>query len=100
MELPAGERLSLEAVDHYVLVTVVNDRSVPWIYGLLAIGLMSSGIALLIPVRRVVVTASSSGQTIVMKAVVAHSRKSPAFAAQVREAIGCSADGGTQEGET
>jgi len=92
--LPGGEQFMVEDVGYYARISIADDWSVPFIYALFTLSVLSMTVAILVPHRHVLVflTEESSGAMLYID--VRHSRGAPAFAKTVEGALRSVVDGG------
>ncbi len=77
--LPGGERLRLVQVKDWASVSVANDWSVPFLYGIFVVAVGGLGVAVLAPLRRVGVTIATEDGAVILRARVWHARRDPIF---------------------
>ena len=98
VELREGLTLRVDALTSYAQLKVVNDSSVPWIYGMFAMGIIGVTITVFLPPRTVrvmlVESAERTGRDVRMgfegpslHVLVTHRRSDPAFVGRVEREL-------------
>ena len=87
VDLPGGARLRVADISEWVRVSLANDWSVPWIYGILALITIGLSIALLVPSRRATVMIAEQDGVWCLVVSTWHSSKSPSFRSRVVDAL-------------
>lgn len=89
MSLPAGYRLRLLKVSHYVYIAITDDWSDLWIYGLSVVAVIGLSVALAAPRRGVIaaVVDTDDGASNAIAIAVIHSRRDPLFGRRVARAL-------------
>jgi hypothetical protein len=93
LELGGGERLRLVDVKDWAKVTVANDWSVPFVYGLLVSAIVGLFLALLVPTRRVSVMLVSHEAGSRIHAVAWHALRDAEFTGRIEGIIRHAAEG-------
>jgi hypothetical protein len=88
-DIPFGDgmRLRIDHLGYYARLSVVDDWSVYWMYGLFVIGMIAVSVSILVPYRIVHVLFDDSGPRPVLRVHAHHNRSSPEFADRVRQAL-------------
>ena len=87
LKMPDGSSLVLEGVSYYARLNVVEDPSIPWIYGMLAVALLALIIALLFPQRVLLVRVIGGDDGTEVEVFARMWRNAGATNADVRTAI-------------
>jgi len=87
IDLPDGRRLRVAKVSDWVRVSVANDWSVPFIYGLLITAILGLALALLVPMRKASVLLVEDGAGYALHVGTWHARRNPLFKRQVLDAV-------------
>ncbi len=87
MELAPGVVLRLLRVSDWVQIRVVNDWSVPALYAMLGVAIVALGVAVLVPVRRVVAVMVETGGGWSLHAETWHSGRDPLFRGRVEDVV-------------
>lgn len=85
IDLPGGSRLRLASVSDWSRVSVVNDRSLPFVYGFLVLMTFWLAVAIMVPTRCVWAMVSPSG--VELHVSTWHSRREVGFAKRIIEAL-------------
>lgn len=87
VDLPGGARLRVAEVSSWVLVTVADDWSVPYIYALIVLIVLSLGVAVTVPTRRVSILLVQTGEGSSVHSMAWDSRKDPLFGSMVEDVV-------------
>ena len=87
LDLPGGQRLRIADVGDWVRVSVVNDWSVPYIYGLLATAIFALALAVLVPTRRASVLLVEDESGFSLHVGTWHARRDPLFKKRVFDIV-------------
>lgn len=85
--LPRGQYLRFVGADDWVKVTVVNDWSVPFIYGLMVLAWVGMGVSMFVAPRRVLVGIVDGDEGLSLHVTVWHARRDPVFRRRVIAAL-------------
>lgn len=86
-ELPGGGRLRVVEITDWARVSVANDWSVPFIYGLLVLAILGLAVAVLMPARRVTALLVEDDEGRFLHVGTWHDKRDPEFKRRVLAAV-------------
>jgi hypothetical protein len=91
LDLSGGRRLRVVSVSDWARVSVANDWSVPYLYGLLVLAILVLAVALLVPARRAGVLLVETSEGRLLHIATWHDKRDPLFKERMLSAVAAAA---------